>query len=141
MAEYTIVVIVLNYGNKEISYSVQLIGAFEDYPEDYFGLEENRSNLQTSLQLKTARKISEAQLNQVIHEWIRDIKEGLHRTTLRLELSSEVIPIHQETGVTEIDNPESTIPSKFPRRKNPVKKTQEPKEEKENISTKNTGDF
>lgn len=90
MPEYTLIVKIPNAGNKEISYSVKLTGSYEDYPEDYFLLENSRSNICQALQTQSGRKLESQQLKWLINEWVHNIKEGRRNTNLSLELSEDI---------------------------------------------------
>ncbi|RUT00748.1 hypothetical protein DSM106972_071570 [Dulcicalothrix desertica PCC 7102] len=92
MSEYTLTIIIKNAGNKEISHSINLTGTNETYPEDYFIIPDNQSNLQNLIETKTARKIDEIKLKQIINTWLQDIREGLQRTTIRIDLPLDVLP-------------------------------------------------
>ncbi|GAB1543731.1 hypothetical protein NUACC21_64070 [Scytonema sp. NUACC21] len=138
MAEYTVVVIIMNSGNKEISYSLDLTGTYEDYPEDYFQVTEHRAHLRNTLETKTARQVSDTQLHQVINTWMEDIKQGLHRSTIRLELTSKEIFVENSKPQGEEPN---IIRSKVvpPQPKQPKKDLPNPTIEQR--STKNQRDF
>ena len=119
MPEFKVVLKVTNHNNKEFLYSVNLTGADEDYPEDYFRVDENRRKMQTALQEQAECKIDNFQLKLIIDKWIGEIKEGRRRTTVRLDLPLEVIePIPeppQLPELPEIDEPPQVVkPSEPP---------------------------
>lgn len=102
MPEFKVVLKVTNHNNKELPYSVNLRGAYEDYPEDYFRVDENRRKMQTALQEQAGCKIGNFQLKLIIDKWIGEIKEGRRRTTVRLDLPLEIIePIPEPQKLPE----------------------------------------
>lgn len=117
MSQYTLTIIIKNAGNKEISHSINLTGTNETYPEDYFIISDNQTNLQNLIETKTARKIDEIKLGQIINTWLQDIREGLQRTTIRTELPLDILPNQPLQNITEIAapkplQPKSTLPNK-----------------------------
>ncbi|HBE20766.1 MAG TPA: hypothetical protein DEG17_01075 [Cyanobacteria bacterium UBA11149] len=100
MPEYTITLKIPNAGNREISHSVFLADFYEDYPEDYFKIENNRSHLCQTIEAQSARQISKEQLKRLIDNWIQDIKQGRRRTTITLDLLPEGIPTPNRTPIT-----------------------------------------
>lgn len=86
MPEYTLLMKIPNAGNKEYSYGVHLTDCYEDYPEDYFRIEQNRSHLCQTLQHQSGRTINNAQLKKLLEDWIGEIKLGRRRTTISLDL-------------------------------------------------------
>jgi len=100
MTEYTIIVKIPNAGNKEVSYSVNLTGLYEDYPGDYFRSKENRQRLCQDIQKECFRTISDENLDQIVAKWISDIKSGFRRTTIALDLPPESPAIPSQTSVS-----------------------------------------
>lgn len=86
MAEYKLVLIIPNAGNKKVFHSIELKGSHESYPEDYFRNEENRVHLRQALQDKSSRQVSDAHLNQIVADLVHDIKSGYQPTTVTLDL-------------------------------------------------------
>jgi hypothetical protein len=89
MPEFKVVLIISNDDNKEVPYSLNLTGTYEDYPEDYFRVEANRIKMQAALQEEAERKVDSFHLKPIIDKWIGEIKEGKRRTTIRLNLPAE----------------------------------------------------
>lgn len=89
MPEFKVVLIISNDNNKEVPYSVNLTGVYEDYPEDYFRIDENRIKMQAALQEKAERKVDKFQITPILNKWIGEIKEGRRRTTIRIDLPAE----------------------------------------------------
>lgn len=100
MSQYTLTIIIKNAGNKEISHSINLTGTNETYPEDYFLIPDNQTNLQNLIETKTARKIDEIKLKQIINTWLQDIREGLPQTTIRTELPVDILTQEDITKLT-----------------------------------------
>ncbi|MGB3204172.1 MAG: hypothetical protein WBB28_04225 [Crinalium sp.] len=125
MPEYTLVIIISNAGNKELSYSVNLDGIYEIYPEDYLQLETNQLPLRETLQIQLARELSELQLKLLINQWINEIKEGNRRAIIRLDLPPVGIgvPINQISLIQTTPLP-SVTPPIAPTPKPPVKPPQ-----------------
>ncbi|MFN6518036.1 MAG: hypothetical protein RMY29_026605 [Nostoc sp. CreGUA01] len=90
MSEYTVVVRILQAGNKEINYSIHLNGLNENYPDDYFRHENHRLAISQAIEQQSAIKVSPANLNSIIATWILDIKSGLHRTIVTLDLPPDL---------------------------------------------------
>lgn len=102
MPEFKVVLKITNHNNQELPYSVNLRGAYEDYPEDYFRVDENRRKMQIALQEQAGCKIDNFQLKLIIDKWIEEIKEGRRRTTVRLDLPLEIIePIPEPQKLPE----------------------------------------
>jgi hypothetical protein len=140
MPEYTVLVIIPNSGNKEIAYSLEFTGTHEDYPEDYFAVEEHRSRLRNSLQEKTAMGVNDTKIDQLINTWIQDIKQGLHRTTIRLEMTTELTINDKPNIVNNTSNKTTFFQAKRPE-KNIQRSTIEQKPITEQRSIKNQRDF
>ncbi|MBD2775232.1 hypothetical protein [Iningainema tapete] len=113
MPQYTLIIKIPNAGNKQISHTINLTETHEAYPEDYFEIQENKTNLHTTLQTKTARQITQTQLKQIIQQWTSDIKQNLRRTTIPINLPTE-----------------PPVPPTTPQPKPPLKPTPEPTTEK-----------
>ncbi|WP_445636555.1 hypothetical protein NSTC745_01477 [Nostoc sp. DSM 114161] len=114
MSEYTLVVRIPQAGNREIKYSIQLSGLDENYPDDYFRHEKNRLAISQAIEQQSARKVSPTNLNSIVATWILDIKSGLHRTVVTLDLPPDVSsPI--QTITTPISN-NITLHAKQPTR-------------------------
>ena len=111
MSEYTLVIRIPQAGNKEISYSINLNGLHESYPEDYFRQETPRFNISQTIEKQSARKIEAANLSMIIANWISDIKLGRHRTIVTLDL-----PLDSAIGLESVVPPIQTIaaPAKQP---------------------------
>jgi hypothetical protein len=111
MSEYTLVIRIPQAGNKEISYSINLNGLHESYPEDYFRQETPRFNISQTIEKQSARKIDAANLSVIIANWISDIKLGRHRTIVTLDL-----PLDATIGLESVVTPNQTIaaPAKQP---------------------------
>ena len=124
MPEYTVTIKIPNAGNKQIPYSVVLVDSYEDYPEDYFRIEENRLNLCQAIQNQSARQISQEQLKRLISEWIQEIKLGRRRTTIILDLVPEGMNdrdrVSRETAFSQAPKATSTnTPPPPPKKPNP----------------------
>lgn len=89
MPEFKMVLIISNDNNKEVPYTVNLTGIYEDYPEDYFRIDENCIKMQAALQEKAERKVDKFHIKPILNKWISEIKEGKRRTTIRLDLPAE----------------------------------------------------
>lgn len=114
MSEYTLVVRIPQAGNREINYSINLSGLDENYPDDYFRHEKHRLAISQAIEQQSARKVSPANLKSIISTWILDIKSGLHRTVVTLDLPPDVSsPV--QTITTPISN-NITLPAKQPTR-------------------------
>ncbi len=127
MSEYTVVVRIVQAGNREINYSIQLSGLDENYPDDYFRRENHRLAISQAIEQQSAKKVSPANLNSIIDTWILDIKSGLHRTVVTLDLppdASSNVP-NITTSVTN----NITLPAKQPTRQGltPTSVAQTPK--------------
>lgn len=86
MSEYTLVIRIPQAGNKEISYSINLSGLHESYPEDYFRQENHRFHICQTIEQQSARKVDVGNLSLIVSNWISDIKVGRHRTIVTLDL-------------------------------------------------------
>ncbi|NET58609.1 MAG: hypothetical protein F6K47_21380 [Symploca sp. SIO2E6] len=128
MAEYTLVVRIPQAGNHEVIYRLTLSGLYESHPEDYFRKQENRDQLCQFIQDQSRREVTTASLEAMIAKWIADIRCGLYRTVVTLDLPSqtysnpEVAKVSPQT--TAPLNPAAT-PSPPPRQftpKQPIRK-------------------
>lgn len=141
MSQYTLTIIITNAGNKEISHQIQLTETYETYPEDYFIIPNNQTQLQNIIETKTARKVDKIKLQQIINTWLQDIREGLHRTTIRTELPLDILPNQPIQNITETMAPAKLLQ---PQPKLPNKKLNKTEEETiitEVRSTTNQYDF
>lgn len=86
MSNYTLTIRIPQAGNKEIQYSLDLTGLYENYPEDYFRKPENSLLVHEKLQSDSAREISQPILDLMLAKWIADIKCGLHNTVFITDL-------------------------------------------------------
>lgn len=111
MAEYKLVLIIHNAGNKKVFHSIELRGLYESYPEDYFRNEENRVHLRQSLQDKSSRQVSDAHLNQIIADLVRDIKLGYQPTTVTLDLPLLSSSTPSQASAQTVASSNSTTPT------------------------------
>jgi len=111
MSEYTLVIRIPQAGNKEISYSINLSGLHESYPEDYFRQENHRFHISQTIEQQSARKVDAGNLSLIVSSWISDIKVGRHRTIVTLDL-----PLDSTIGLESVVIPSQTItaPAKQP---------------------------
>jgi hypothetical protein len=86
MSNYTLTIRIPQAGNKEVQYSLDLTGIYENYPEDYFRKPENSLLIREKLQSDSAREISQPILDLMLAKWIADIKCGLHNTVFVADL-------------------------------------------------------
>jgi len=115
MPQYTVAIKIPNAGNREFTYSVKLTDSYEDYPEDYFKIKENRTMLSQTIQNQSGRQVSESQLKKIINDWVKEIKENRRNVTITLDLPPEGIPTPNQTPVSTIRPPvASTIPVSNP---------------------------
>ncbi|HLP91206.1 MAG TPA: hypothetical protein VK184_21830 [Nostocaceae cyanobacterium] len=115
MSEYQLVVRIPQAGNKEINYSIELNRLYESHPEDYFRQENHRLAISQTIEQASARKVSPTNLNSIISQWTVDIKSGLHRTVITLDLPPDASLLMQ-TVTNVIGNP-TVLPAKQPTRK------------------------
>lgn len=111
MSEYTLVIRIPQAGNKEISYSINLSGLHESYPEDYFRQENHRFLISQTIEQQSARKVDIGNLSLIISHWTSDIKVGRHRTIVTLDL-----PLDSTIALESVVIPNQTItaPAKQP---------------------------
>ncbi|RCJ22385.1 hypothetical protein A6S26_21780 [Nostoc sp. ATCC 43529] len=114
MSEYTLVVRITQAGNREINYSIELSGLDENYPDDYFRHEKNRLAISQAIEQQSARKVTSANLKSIISTWILDIKSGLHRTVVTLDLPPDISSPIQTITTQASSN--ITLPAKQPTR-------------------------
>ncbi|NER48975.1 MAG: hypothetical protein F6J92_20205 [Symploca sp. SIO1A3] len=128
MAEYTLVVRIPQAGNHEVTYSLKLSRLHESHPEDYFRKQEHRDQLCQFIQNQSRREVTTASLDAMISKWIADIRCGLYRTVVTLDLppetysNPEVATVYPQ--VTAPINP-TAIPSSLTGRftpKQPIRK-------------------
>jgi hypothetical protein len=86
MTEFTLKLKILDAGNKEIYYSVNLTGEDSKHPEDYFYSrtergKANRLKLIQTIENNLLRKVTDEQLDGIITEWNNGIKRGKSNTT------------------------------------------------------------
>ncbi|MEH1798993.1 MAG: hypothetical protein V7L13_07445 [Nostoc sp.] len=93
MPEYTLVIKIPFAGNREFLYGAILSGSHEIYPEDYFRVKENRQNLTRAIEAESSRKITSSQLDRIVSLWIIDIKQGYRRTTVALDMPTDIAKI------------------------------------------------
>ncbi|MBR8826672.1 MAG: hypothetical protein DSM107014_01995 [Gomphosphaeria aponina SAG 52.96 = DSM 107014] len=91
MPEYTLTITIPSAGNRKINYTLNLIGTHERYPEDFFRVQENRNHLSQTIQQQSARQLDKNQLNRIISDWTRDIKEGYRNTVITLNLAPDTL--------------------------------------------------
>jgi|GEM_PF-2168028 len=91
MPEYTLTITIPSAGNRKINYTLNLIGTHERYPEDFFRVQENRNHLSQTIQQQSARQLDKNQLNRIISDWTRDIKEGYRNTGITLDLAPDTL--------------------------------------------------
>ncbi|MEG4595412.1 hypothetical protein QUB00_26905 [Microcoleus sp. F8_C2] len=111
MAEYKLVVIIPNSGNKKVFHSIELRGSHESYPEDYFRNEKNRDALRKALAEKSSREVSDAHLNQIVADLVRDIKSGYQPTTLTLNLPGGSGSASSQVSAQTVSSSNSTTPT------------------------------
>ncbi|MBE9259242.1 MULTISPECIES: hypothetical protein [Aphanizomenonaceae] len=117
MSEYTLIVRILQAGNKEISYSITLSTLYESYPEDYFRQENNRSLISQTIEQQLARMLTSENLTAIISNWIADIKVGRHRTIVTLDLPIDAsVPIQPVIPINNPVNNPIVAPAKKPLR-------------------------
>ena len=117
MSEYTLVVRIVQAGNKEISYSINLSTLYESYPEDYFRQEHHRFLISTTLEQQSARMLTSENLTAIISNWIADIKVGRHRTIITLDLPLDApVPIQPVIPINNPVNNPIVAPAKKPLR-------------------------
>lgn len=93
MPEFTLTIVIPNAGNKEVLYSIYLERKQESYPEDYFRYHDHKEELRKLLREKAGRGVSDYQLQQIIEEWIRHIREGNRQILIYRDLEPEKVTI------------------------------------------------
>jgi hypothetical protein len=97
-------------------YALDLTQAQEDNPEGIF-TSVCRKDLRSQLQKQSSCAIREPHLNQIIHAWLEDIREGFRETRLTLDLppqdvenigdleddGNQELPILLEPDLSEIE--------------------------------------
>jgi len=90
--------------NEEYRYSLGLTLQQENNPEQIF-TSEIRESMRSNLQSQSACEVNNHQLNQIIKNWLEDIKEGYRFSSVTLELRPLIyskIDQLQEGGNQEI---------------------------------------
>ena len=103
MTKYTLT-LKLKDSQDEYKYAIDLSAVQEDNPEKLFKVE-IRENIRSNLQKQSSCKITDTHLNQMITQWIQDIKEGYRDSLIKLDLPSLLlasIANLRETGNQEI---------------------------------------
>ncbi len=111
MAEYTLSIRIPQAGNHEVSYRLPLGGLYESYPEDYFRNEQHRDALCQFIQDQSKRQVTPRDLDAMISKWVADIRCGMYRTVVTLELPSET---YGTAGATRVSPINSATPSSTP---------------------------
>ncbi len=88
MTEYELNIKIPNSGNKHIQYKENLTGSHESYPEDFFRIDTNREKIRKYIETQSQRAVSNKHLDQIIKQWIDDIKLGYSPSTVTLDLPS-----------------------------------------------------
>jgi len=136
MAEYTLVVRIPQAGNNEVVYRLALSRLYESHPDDYFRNEPNREALCQYIQAQSQRQVTAKALDAMISKWIADIRCGLYRTVVTLELPPETytssgtisgLPVTPATPGSTFSSPSLSptdrLPAKKPQPKTPQKPT------------------
>jgi hypothetical protein len=118
MTQFTLRLTIPNAGNKEIYYSVDLTGTYVSHPEDYFssrtdGGKANRLKLIEATENQLLRKVTDEQLEQIIHKWNHGIKNGKSNTTT-VEISLEPYGSNSNSAPTSPNYSNTTPPISQP---------------------------
>lgn len=91
MQEYILVIKIPNIENEELIHPINLSRTHEIYPEDFFRVTENRNCLYQTILAELSYQINNSQLDRIIAEWMREIKDGNRRAVVVLDIPPEVI--------------------------------------------------